>query len=50
VPCTDALRGAELTAVLGGVTLDLRNALPAPEGATVTATAVFGGLELKHDE
>lgn len=39
-------RAASLTAVFGGVTLDLRNARPAPEGAAINATAIFGGIEL----
>ena len=39
-------RAASLTAVFGGVTLDLRAAKPAPEGANVKATAAFGGIEL----
>jgi hypothetical protein len=39
-------RGASLTAVFGGVTLDLRRARPAPEGATVSATAAFGGIDI----
>ncbi len=39
-------RGASLTAVFGGVVLDLRDARPAPEGAQITATATFGGIEI----
>ena len=39
-------RGAALTALFGGVTLDLRQARPVPEGATVTATAAFGGIDI----
>ena len=39
-------RGASLTALFGGVTLDLRQALPAPEGASITATAAFGGVDI----
>jgi hypothetical protein len=41
-----AFRRASLTAIFGGVTLDLRYARPAPEGATVTATAAFGGVDI----
>lgn len=37
---------ASLTAIFGGVTLDLRSACPAPEGAVVTATAAFGGIDI----
>lgn len=39
-------RGASLTAVFGGVKLDLRPAKPVPGGAVVNATAVFGGIEV----
>jgi hypothetical protein len=38
--------GGWLTAVFGGVTLDLRTAQPAPEGASVNATAAFGGVDV----
>ncbi len=37
---------ASLTAIFGGVTLDLRRATPAPGGATITATAAFGGIDI----
>lgn len=37
---------ATLTAIFGGVTCDLRRARPAPEGATITATAAFGGIDI----
>lgn len=37
---------ASLTAIFGGVTLDLRGARPAPEGAVITATAAFGGIDI----
>ena len=43
---SQSFRGASLTAIFGGVTLDLRNARPAPGGAAVNATAVFGGIEV----
>ena len=39
-------RGGTLTGVLGGVTLDLRGAHPAPEGASINATAVLGGIDI----
>lgn len=39
-------RGASLTAVFGGVSLDLRQAHLSPEGASVSMTAIFGGAEL----
>jgi hypothetical protein len=38
--------GAWLTAIFGGITLDLRNARPAPEGASINATAAFGGIDI----
>ena len=38
--------GAWLTAIFGGVTLDLRDARPAPDGASVNATVAFGGIEI----
>jgi hypothetical protein len=41
-----AFRGAWLTAIFGGITLDLRDAHPAPEGACVNATAAFGGIDV----
>lgn len=37
-------RGGSLTAIFGGFTLDLHEALLAPEGARVQATTIFGGL------
>jgi hypothetical protein len=40
------LQGAWLTAIFGGVTLDLRGARPAPEGASVNATVAFGGVDI----
>ena len=39
-------RGAWLTAVFGGVTLDLRGAGLDPAGAAVNATVAFGGIEI----
>lgn len=39
-------RHASLTALFGGVTLDLREALPDPAGATITATVAFGGIHV----
>jgi predicted membrane protein len=39
-------QGAWLTAFFGGITLDLRGARPAPEGASVNATAAFGGIDI----
>ena len=39
-------RGASLTALFGGVKLDLRQAKLAPTGARIDATVAFGGVEL----
>jgi hypothetical protein len=39
-------RGAWLTGVFGGVTLDLRAAQLSPGGASVNATTLFGGVEV----
>lgn len=38
--------GAWLTAIFGGVELDLRDATPAEAGASVNATATFGGIDI----
>lgn len=43
---SQSFRAASLTAVFGGVTLDLRSARPAPDGADIKATAAFGGIEI----
>jgi predicted membrane protein len=41
-----AFRGAWLTTVFGGMTLDLRGARLDPDGASINATAVFGGVDV----
>jgi hypothetical protein len=46
VSTSQRFRGAWLTAIFGGATLDLRNARPAPEGASVNATVAFGGIDI----
>ena len=38
--------GAWLTAIFGGISLDLRDARPAREGASVNATVAFGGIDI----
>jgi len=44
---SQAFRSADLTAVFGGTSLDLRDAVvPDGETATITATALFGGVEI----
>ena len=45
--CTaQRFQGAWLTAIFGGITLDLRGARPAPEGASINATVAFGGIDI----
>jgi predicted membrane protein len=44
---SQAFRGGTLSAVMGGVELDLRQAKLAPGGAEVHANVVMGGVELR---
>ncbi|MFA9424961.1 hypothetical protein [Natronorubrum sp. A-ect3] len=44
---TDGFVGGELTAVFGGVDLDLRDATVSDRPARVNATAVFGGVDVR---
>jgi predicted membrane protein len=46
VSTAQQLQGAWLTALFGGITLDLRDAHLAPEGASINATAAFGGIDI----
>jgi predicted membrane protein len=41
-----SFQGAWLTAIFGGITLDLRDAHPAPDGASINATVAFGGIDI----
>jgi predicted membrane protein len=41
-----SFQGAWLTAIFGGITLDLRDAHPAPDGASINATVAFGGVDI----
>lgn len=41
-----SFHGAWLTAIFGGITLDLRDAGLAPEGASINATAACGGIDI----
>ena len=41
-----AFQGAWLTAIFGGITMDLRGARPAAEGASIYATVAFGGIDI----
>lgn len=44
---SETFRSADLTAIFGGTSLDLRDAVvPEGETATITATALFGGVEV----
>jgi len=43
---SQSFRGASLTAFFGGVTLDLRQAKLAPEGADVDVMTAFGGAQV----
>jgi hypothetical protein len=42
-----AFRGGSLLAWYGGIAFDLREATLAPEGATITAHALFGGIAVR---
>ena len=46
VSSAQCFQGAWLTAIFGGITLDLRNARLAPDGASINATGAFGGIEV----
>ncbi|MET0511854.1 MAG: DUF5668 domain-containing protein [Thermoleophilaceae bacterium] len=46
VSTAQQFRGAWLTAVFGGATLDLCGAQLCPEGASVNATVAFGGIDV----
>ena len=46
VSTSQRFQGAWLTAIFGGITLDLRDARPAPDGASVNATVAFGGVDI----
>lgn len=39
-------RGGRVTAVLSGVTLDLRDALLSPEGATISVQSALSGIDI----
>lgn len=45
-----AFVGGELTAIMGGYELDLRDAGMAPDGATLEVFALMGGVELRIPE
>jgi predicted membrane protein len=45
-----AFRGGDLSAVMGGCEVDLRQATLAPEGAVIDAFALWGAVEIKVPE
>ena len=47
---SEAYRGGDLMAFMGGVDLDLRQAQTSPEGAVIDAFAMWGGIEIKVPE
>ena len=44
---TDRLWSGKVTTVMGGMDLDLRDAVPAPEGADLAVFTVLGGVALR---
>jgi hypothetical protein len=46
VSSSQQFRGAWLTAIFGGISLDLRSARPAPDGASINVTTAFGGVDI----
>lgn len=47
---SESFEGGELTAVFGGVEVDLRQTVPANQPITINAFALFGGVEMKIPE
>jgi hypothetical protein len=47
---SEAYRGGDLLAFMGGVELDLRQAKATPEGAVIDAFTMWGGIEIKVPE
>jgi hypothetical protein len=47
---SEAFRGGDLMAFMGGVTLDLRHAKAASEGAVIDAFTMWGGIEIRVPE
>ena len=45
-----SFRGGSVTALFGGVDIDLKDASLSPEGAVLDLTALFGGVDLKIPE
>ncbi|MBX3052061.1 MAG: hypothetical protein KF753_11335 [Caldilineaceae bacterium] len=47
---SESFEGGELTAVFGGVEVDLRETTPAQQPITINTFALFGGVEMKIPE
>jgi hypothetical protein len=47
---SDSFEGGELTAVFGGIEVDLRQTTPASQPVTINAFTLFGGVEMKVPE
>lgn len=47
---TGEFKGGNVTAIFGGVELDLRNAVMTAPAATIEVTAIFGGAEIRVPE
>ncbi len=45
-PLTNAFSGGTLTSIFGGITVDLHDAQPIPEGARLVVSTAFGGVTL----
>jgi hypothetical protein len=43
-------RGGRVTAIMGGVDIDLRDAAPAAEGAVLHVTVIMGGVDVRVPE
>jgi hypothetical protein len=49
-PSSQAFRGGDVSAVMGGVRMDLRGAKPVPEGAVLDLFVWWGGVDLRIPE
>lgn len=44
--CSQRFRGGRITAVLSGITLDLRDAVMSPDGATIQVQSAASGIDI----